>query len=254
VPPDTNLATGPEQGAESLATKSIANSMSTTPDRLQNDSRAGRLAQPVMALKHCLLIVRHGQTQWNVEDRMATHTDVPLTPIGLAQASLLADSLTGAAFDRAWASPMERALLTAQTALRHATISSEMTADPRLLEPSAGLFEGIGFDELEHRGAKSLREAYARYVDESNPVFPPGAEPLDQSAARARDFLTDIETTPRRHLAVSHGAFIRILLCVFLGADPTIYRRLKLDNCHAALLKFYPQLPHQLVGLNLSPA
>jgi broad specificity phosphatase PhoE len=57
----------------------------------------------------------------------------------------------------------------------------------------------------------------------------------------------------RRHLAVSHGAFIRILLCVFLGSDPRLYRRLKVDNCHAALLKFYPEPPHQLVGLNLPP-
>jgi broad specificity phosphatase PhoE len=228
--------------------------MSTMPDQPYKDSHAGRLAQPVMSLEHCLLIVRHGQTQWNVEERMATHTDVPLTPVGLAQADRLANSLTGAAFDRAWASPMERALLTARAALRHATISGGVTADPRHLEPSAGPFEGISFDELEHSGAKSLREAYARYVDETDPAFPPGAEPLDQSAARARDFLTDIEAMPGRHLEVSHGAFIRILLCEFLDADPALYRRLKLDNCHAALLRFYPQPPHQLVGLNLSPA
>jgi probable phosphoglycerate mutase len=207
-----------------------------------------------MALNHCLLIVRHGQTQWNVEERMATHTDVSLTPFGRAQADRLAKSLTGATFDRAWASPMERALITAREALRHATISSELTTDPRLLEPSAGPFEGITFDELEHTGAQSLRDAYARYVDEANPVFPPGAEPLDQSAARARDFLTAIEAKPGRHLAVSHGAFTRILLCDFLGADPALYRRLKLDNCHGALLKFYPQPPHQLAGFNLAPA
>jgi probable phosphoglycerate mutase len=102
-----------------------------------------------MALEHCLLIVRHGQTQWNLEDRMASHTDVPLTPVGLAQADLLVDSLTGAA-DRAWALPMKRALLTARTALRHATINREVTADPRLLEPSAGPFEGVTFAELAH--------------------------------------------------------------------------------------------------------
>jgi probable phosphoglycerate mutase len=228
--------------------------MSTTSDQPQKDSPAGRLAQPVMTLEHCLLIVRHGQTQWNVEDRIATHTDVPLTPVGLAQAGLLADSLAGAAFDRAWASPMERALLTARSALRHAAINREVTADPRLAEPSAGPFEGITFAELEHTGATSLREAYARYVDETDPVFPPGAEPLDQSAARARDFLADVEATQGRHLAVSHGAFIRILLCEFLGADPRLYRRLKLDNCHAALLKFYAQPPHQIVGLNLAPS
>jgi broad specificity phosphatase PhoE len=53
--------------------------------------------------------------------------------------------------------------------------------------------------------------------------------------------------------AASHGAFIRILLCEFVGLDPRLYVRLKIDNCHAALLKFYAEPPHQLVGLNLAP-
>ncbi len=57
-----------------------------------------------MGLAHCLLVVRHGQAQWNVEDRMATHTDVPLTELGLAQADVLGDSLAGARFDRAYSS------------------------------------------------------------------------------------------------------------------------------------------------------
>ncbi|MGI8557522.1 MAG: histidine phosphatase family protein [Solirubrobacteraceae bacterium] len=98
-----------------------------------------------------------------------------------------------------------------------------------------------------------LREAYARYVDETSPVYPEGAEPLEQSTARARQFLAEIENTPDRYFASSHGACIRILLCEFLGLDPRRYIRLKLDNCHAALLKFYAQPPHQLAGLNLPP-
>ncbi len=89
-------------------------------------------------------------------------------------------------------------------------------------------------------------------TDELEPVYPPGAEPLEQSVPRARSFLAEIEGMPGWHLAVSHGAFIRILVCVFLGCDPRLYRRLKLDNCHAELLKFYPDPPHQLVVLNLA--
>jgi broad specificity phosphatase PhoE len=91
---------------------------------------------------------------------------------------------------------VERELLTARAALRHATIDCEVTADPRLLEPSGGPSEGIPFDELEHTGAKSQRDACARYVIERNPVFQPGAEPLDHSAARARGFLTASKPRP----------------------------------------------------------
>ena len=227
--------------------------MQTPHTQPESETRLGRLAESVMALEHCLLIVRHGQTQWNVEDRMATHTDVPLTQLGLAQADELGDSLTGARFDRAYSSPLRRALITAQAGLRNAGVVRELEADARLVEPSAGALEGIAFGELEHGADLALRDAYASYTDELEPVYPPGAEPLDESVARARGLLAEIEVAPGRHLAVSHGAFIRIMLCEFLGCDPRFYRRLKIDNCHAALLKFYPEPPHQIVGLNLWP-
>src|SRR5947208_2597405 len=133
------------------------------------ETRHGRLAEPVMRLSHCLLVVRHGQTQWNVEDRMATHTDVPLTELGRAQADALGDSLAGARFDRAYSSPLRRALMTTQAAVRHAGVGRAIEADARLVEPSAGPFEGIAFGELEHGTDPALRDAYVNYTDDVEP-------------------------------------------------------------------------------------
>ena len=213
----------------------------------------GRLARATMSLRHCLLLVRHGQTQLNVENRMATHTDVPLTRTGHDQAALLTQSLAGAAFDGAYTSPLRRATATAEAALAQARFAGKPLRDSRLVEPSAGPFEGLAFADLERGGDEELCSAYARYTDETNPVYPSGAEPLERSSGRARAFLTEIEATPGRFFTASHGGFVRILICEFLGLDPRFYIRLKVDNCHAALLKFYPQPPHQLVGLNLAP-
>jgi broad specificity phosphatase PhoE len=213
----------------------------------------GRLAELVMALDHCLLLVRHGQTQLNLEDRVATHTDVALTRKGHEQATRLTEALTGATFDAAYTSPMRRAIDTATTALVYTTVCGHLVSDVRLVEPSAGPFEGMMFAELEHGADTRLRRAYSRYTDESNPVYPEGAEPIELSTARARAFLHQIESSAGRFFAASHGAFIRILICEFLELDPRRYTRLKLDNCHAALLKFYAQPPHQLVGLHLAP-
>jgi len=206
-----------------------------------------------MSLSHCLLLVRHGQTQLNVENRMATHTDVPLTRTGLEQAALLTESLSGAAFDGAYTSPLQRATATAEAALAQAQVAGELLRDSRLVEPSAGPFEGLLFSDLERGDDDALCSAYTRYTDETNPVYPSGAEPLERSSARASAFLTEIEATPGRFFAASHGAFMRILICEFLGLDPRFYIRLKVDNCHAALFKFYLRPPHQLVGLNLAP-
>lgn len=213
-----------------------------------------RMAAAAMALEHCLLIVRHGQTLLNVEDRMATTTDVDLTEWGVQQAGEVRMSLVGAHFDRAYASPLKRARDTADIALQDAMLGHPLIIDGRLTEPSAGPFEGIRFSDLESGPDKALCAAYARSTDESNPVFPEGAESLDSSTARVREFLREIEMTPGRHFAASHGGLIRILLCEFLGLDARYYIRLKVDNCHAALIKFFPQPPHQLVGLNLAPA
>jgi probable phosphoglycerate mutase len=199
-----------------------------------------------------LLIVRHGQTLWNVEDRMSARTDVPLTERGVAQAAELGRSLRGARFVKVHTSPLTRAVLTTSTALEDAGVDDAPVVDPRLTEPSAGPFEGIPFGELERGPDRALRDAYSRYCDELDPLYPPGAEPLGQTVARVRGFLSDVESKPGRHLAVSHGTLIRILLCEFLGTDARLFRRLKISNSHAALLKFYPEPPHQLVGLNLA--
>jgi 2,3-bisphosphoglycerate-dependent phosphoglycerate mutase len=168
-----------------------------------------RLASAAMALDHCLLIVRHGQTVLNLEDRMATTTDVDLTDLGVRQAEAVGAALAGAHFDRAYASPLRRARLTAEIALAHATVDEPLIIDRRLVEPAAGPFEGLRFADLEHGADKVLCEAYARSMDETDPVFPEGAESLESSTSRAREFLLEIERTPGRHFAAWHGGFIR---------------------------------------------
>src|SRR4051812_40028629 len=89
----------------------------------------GALAQQVMAIGHCLLLVRHGETELNAEDRLATHSDVALTPKGRRQAEQLTDALAGAAFARAFSSPLERAVSTAEAALRRAHVAGEPAMD-----------------------------------------------------------------------------------------------------------------------------
>ena len=56
-----------------------------------------------------LYIARHGQTLWNVENRVSGRTDIPLTEVGLAQAKLLADSAVGKGIEVILASPLLRA-------------------------------------------------------------------------------------------------------------------------------------------------
>lgn len=212
--------------------------------------QTGALAAQVMSHDHCLVLVRHGQTPWNVQDRLTTRSDIDLSDTGVQQARQLAQALTGARFDRALASPMRRAYVTGQIALSTTVDAPDLVADGRLVEPDAGPFEGAVFGDLR---TGELADAFARYQSETDPHFPDGCEPTQQTAARAQSLLNDLTSLPGRTLVASHGAFLRVLICVFLGMDPALYRRFKLDNAAMTLIKLYERPPHQLVALNVRP-
>jgi probable phosphoglycerate mutase len=214
------------------------------------DMQMGALGAQVMSHEHCLVLVRHGQTPWNMQDRLTTRSDIDLSDTGVQQALQLADSLAGVRFDRALASPKRRAFVTGQIALTKTQDAPELIADERLIEPDAGPFEGCVFSELR---TGTHASAFARYQSETDPQFPDGCETAQQTAARAQSLLDELTALPGRTLVASHGAFLRVLVCVFLGMDPALYRRFKLDNATASLIKLYPQPPHQLVALNLRP-
>lgn len=198
---------------------------------------------------HCLAAFRHGQTHWNVEDRLTTFSDIDLTELGENQPSELSHALAPIEFDFVSASPRARAYRTAEIACSRMPSSPSIRIDERLVEPSAGIFEGLTFDELRN-GKHAV--AFADYQHETNPIFPEGAETMEESVAKAESLLAEVAENPGRHLMFSHGAFLRILTQVAIGGAPNCYRRLKLGNCHGVIFKFYPNPPHQMVAWNIS--
>jgi broad specificity phosphatase PhoE len=202
-----------------------------------------------MCLKHCLLIVRHGATEWNDKNLVSTHTDIPLSARGTAQAQALSEQLAGARFDHAWSSPLVRVKDTLTTALG---VESQLTIveDERLAEPSAGPFEGHHFDNLDN-DRDPLSPAWHAYNDKATPVVPDGAVAPSDAAVGAHTFLEMAARTPGRHIAASHGALIHIMAAAWLQMPVPQYTLFKLDNCAAALWKFWDEPPHQLVGWNL---
>ena len=69
-------------------------------------------------MQYKLYAVRHGETQWNAENRVCGRTDLPLTPAGLRQAAHTAELLAGLPIERIYSSPMLRARQTDDTAAR----------------------------------------------------------------------------------------------------------------------------------------
>lgn len=144
-------------------------------------------------------LLRHGQTDWNIDFRLQGVTDIPLNETGIAQARDAAQVINSEDWDLVLTSPLSRARDTAkivadQNRLGHAHI------EDLLLERSFGEAEGLSHEEWR-----------SKYAD-TNVV--PGGESLPDLEARAKKLLDELVSkhAGKRVLAVSHGALIRVLL------------------------------------------
>ena len=110
-----------------------------------------------------LLLVRHGETDWNAERRIQGHADVPLNVRGLAQARELADRLSGEALDAIYASDLSRARVTAEiVGARHGV---PVVVDPDLREIDVGAVEGLIFEDARAIGWQGeTKEAHAERI------------------------------------------------------------------------------------------
>ena len=138
-----------------------------------------------------ILAVRHGETEWNAQQRIQGHTDIPLNAVGRQQARQLARALAGEAVDAVYSSDLQRARATAQAA-------AEVLQRPVTLEP--GLRErGFG----PHLGGHQ-RQSEPAAVD------PPRAVPgrLERPAAPGRRFRRGGRFVTKR------GAWLRLLRLV----------------------------------------
>jgi alpha-ribazole phosphatase len=155
-----------------------------------------------------LVLVRHGQTDWNVEGRYQGQADPPLNEVGRAQVRALAERLAGRAIEAIYGSDLQRARETAHIIAQ--TLRLPLRIDPRLREVKLGEWEGRLVQEI-RAGYPEAWEARRR-----DPVHarPPGGETAAEVAARVRAAADDIA---RQHpvgpvLVVSHGLALATLV------------------------------------------
>lgn len=166
-----------------------------------------------------LWLVRHGQTDWNVEKRWQGQTPdaPPLNATGIAQAHALAERLAQQAeqtpFQALYSSDLLRARQTAEIIGLHLRLPVRL--DARLREVNLGIWEGMLGEEVALRYVVELEER------KRDPVYsrPPQGESVFELAARVGQALDDIA---RAHaganvIVVSHGLAIATALCMASG-------------------------------------
>jgi probable phosphoglycerate mutase len=162
-----------------------------------------------------ILLVRHGETEWNLEGRYQGRFDSPLTRRGIAQAQAvgrLIGELAGAQPVPIVASPLGRARRTAEIIAACSGNPRSVTFDERLREISLGSWDGLTRGEIARRSpgifaGSGRREWYFRSPD---------GETYESFAARLGDWLDD-RNSAELVVAVAHGVASRVLRGLYAG-------------------------------------
>ncbi len=182
-----------------------------------------------------IVLVRHGETDWNREKRMQGHADISLNERGRAQAAAVAQRFSGQSFDEIWSSDLSRARETA--AAIGATVGVTPTLSDCWRELDVGDAEGmIGFTF----GGRT-RELLKMPQGLAEPVLP-GGESLLAFRDRIRRGWAAVQS--ERALVVSHGGTIKALLVDLLGLDVTRIDSLSMRvNTGVSIVQMHEERP-----------
>jgi broad specificity phosphatase PhoE len=191
------------------------------------------------------LLLRHGQTPMSVQKRYSGRSDPSLTEVGVRQAAEAAKRLAPAGIDAIVASPLQRAVRTAEEVA--AVTALPVTADEGFRETDFGAWEGLTFAEVRERWPS---EVTAWLADPS--VAPPGGESFTQVSERVTAALHRVlaERAGQTVLIVSHVTPIKTLVAAALLAPPAALYRMHLDVAALCEIDYYADGPAVLRSFN----
>jgi probable phosphoglycerate mutase len=179
-----------------------------------------------------LILVRHGETLSNRENRVQGITDIELSDYGRIQAEKLAESLKGEPIERIVSSPLRRAYETAKAISKfHGTM---IEADPDLQEMNHGDFENLTIQELRKKHISILKQ----WENDPASVVMPNGESLHDLQRRAWGAIEGITETARNAVVVTHNMTIRTILCKIQDLDMLHIRKMHVDLASKTFIEF----------------
>lgn len=212
--------------------------------QLESMNLTGHLGQPLPSARQGvnglrILLVRHGETNWNRDKRFQGQRDIPLNDNGRVQARQAAEFLKDIPIDRAVSSPMSRPKETAEIILNfHPGVV--LTTDDNLREISHGLWEGKLDTEIETEFPGELE----RWQSTPAVVQMPEGENLQdvwQRCAVAWQAIVDLSTelpSGSTVLVSAHDAVNKAILCQVVGLDPSYFWAFKQGNGAVSVIDY----------------
>lgn len=181
-----------------------------------------------------LYIIRHGQTDWNLEGKIQGRRDIPLNAMGRIQAAALADGMKNRPVTAVYSSPQLRAMETAAFIGRVQGIP--VTEIPELVE--------IGYGEWEGRTSQDIlttdREQYEAWWRHPATVAMPGGETVNQVDERCRQAWRRIRSEIKGDAAVvAHGGTLAHFMVHLLEGQPET-REIVVSNASITTMEYDP--------------
>ncbi|MCO5240415.1 MAG: 2,3-diphosphoglycerate-dependent phosphoglycerate mutase [Chitinophagaceae bacterium] len=168
-----------------------------------------------------LVIVRHGQSQWNLENRFTGNEDVPLTELGKEEARKAGEKLKNILFDRAFTSLLKRAEETLSVILGEIDqMQLPVVKSAALNERNYGALQGLNKAEVSEKYGAHQVAAWRRSYD----IRPPEGESLKDTAGRVIPYyqqeIEPLLIADKNILVVAHGNSLRALMMYLEKISP----------------------------------
>jgi 2,3-bisphosphoglycerate-dependent phosphoglycerate mutase len=177
-----------------------------------------------------ILLIRHGQTDWNRDRRIMGQRPIPLNEVGREEAAKTAQSLKDTPLDAVYSSPVLRAMETAEFLLQGRGLA--LHPAPHVAEIDYGDWIGKTFDEV------MGEEAFHIYHKTPHHAQPPGGEKMLDVYRRSTEFIEELRKKhPGGRVAVvSHADVIKTILVHYLNLQLNDILKLRIDNGSLSLL------------------
>ena len=175
-----------------------------------------------------VILVRHGETDWNQEQIFRGRIDVPLNNTGLKQAKATGEVLGSLKIDAIYSSPLSRAVETAKAiGSFHPDISVRDAKG--FIDIDFGKWQGIPHEKVK----EEYKELYGRWQKEPHNVKMPDGEDLDDIKLRAVEALNNIlaDYNDGTVVIASHRVINKVVLCAILGLTNQHFWCIRQDTC-----------------------
>ncbi len=192
-----------------------------------------------------ILLVRHGQTDWNKTERFRGRTDVPLNETGLAQATLTGQRISAWRPSAVYTSPLTRAVQTGESIAGCCGLA--ISRLPGLIDLNFGKWEGLTPGEVQ----ALWPDRYQAWLSSPQSARIPGGETLEELQARG---IETVQAASSRHpgetiVLVGHLHINLAILLGVVGLDLSHFWNIRQDNCGINIFEIH-QSGTILVSLN----